>query len=97
MLTGSHLFGLKVNWLPRLSSSALSLNRTIIGLKDTPWQNGVVFGRSNMGAGNRYCRRCEVYSSQVGKFCQCCGMTLRECPTNRKQKERLRERLENME
>ena len=51
----------------------------------------IIFGISQYKAGKKYCRRCEVYFSQVGKFCRCCGMTLRTSPTNRKQKDRLKE------
>ncbi|MGB6528973.1 MAG: hypothetical protein WBF33_12775 [Candidatus Nitrosopolaris sp.] len=61
----------------------------------------IVVGRSQYADGKRYCRRCEVYFYQAGKFCQCCGMTLRSSPTNRKQKGKLTEsqiaKLENME
>jgi rRNA maturation endonuclease Nob1 len=51
----------------------------------------IIVGRSQYEAGKKYCRRCEVYFSHDGRFCPCCGMTLRSSPTNRKQKEKLRE------
>ena len=42
-------------------------------------------------AGYRYCRRCELFLFQGGKFCPCCGMALRASPSSRMQKEKLRE------
>jgi uncharacterized Zn finger protein (UPF0148 family) len=41
-------------------------------------------------AGQKYCRRCEVYMFyNKGIFCPCCGMQLRTTPTNRRGKEKL--------
>jgi hypothetical protein len=55
------------------------------------WYCKIIFGESHYGAGKKYCRRCEVYFYHDGNFCPCCGMALRASPTNRKQKEKLKE------
>ncbi len=41
--------------------------------------------------GKKYCRRSEVYYYHDGVFSLCCGMTLRVSPTNKRDKERLRQ------
>jgi hypothetical protein len=51
----------------------------------------IIVGRSHYEGGKKYCRRCEVYFYCGGKFCPCCGMALRSSPTNRKDKEKLKE------
>ncbi|MGB6673010.1 MAG: hypothetical protein WBE34_11295 [Candidatus Nitrosopolaris sp.] len=48
-------------------------------------------GGSHYGNGNKYCRRCEVYFLHDGIFCPCCGMALRMSPTNKRDKEKLRQ------
>jgi len=48
-------------------------------------------GKAHYGNGNKYCRRCEVYILYDGIFCPCCGMALRMSPTNKRDKERLRQ------
>jgi len=53
----------------------------------------IVFGKSHYEGGKKYCRRCEVYYYHNGVFCPCCGMALRASPTNRRDKERLRQSL----
>ena len=52
----------------------------------------VVFGISNYGLGQKYCRRCEVYMYNDSMFCPCCGMQLRITPSSRRCKEVLRKR-----
>src|SRR6266487_4425108 len=51
----------------------------------------IVFGKSHYESGNKYCRRCENYYCHNGVFCPCCGMALRMSPTNKRDKERLRQ------
>ncbi len=51
----------------------------------------IIFGKSHYEGGKKYCRRCEVYYYHDGVFCTCCGMALRTSPTNKKDKERLRQ------
>jgi hypothetical protein len=36
--------------------------------------------------------RCEVYIYHDGMFCPCCGMQLRQLPSSKKDKERIRSR-----
>ena len=50
-----------------------------------------VFGKSHYESGKKYCRRCEVYYCHDGVFCSCCGMALRMSPTNKRDKEKLRQ------
>ena len=49
-----------------------------------------IFGKSHYVGGKKYCRRCDVYYYRHGVFCPCCGMV---APTNRRDKERLRQSL----
>jgi hypothetical protein len=49
-------------------------------------------GSSSYFIGKKYCRRCEIFIYHSKPFCPCCGMQLRTTPTNKKGKERLRER-----
>ena len=49
-------------------------------------------GSSGYFIGKKYCRRCEIFIYHSKPFCPCCGMQLRTTPTNKKGKERLRER-----
>ncbi|MDQ6862646.1 MAG: hypothetical protein M3044_02360 [Thermoproteota archaeon] len=51
----------------------------------------IIFGKSHYEGGKKYCRRCEVYYCHNGGFCPCCGMALRVSPTNKRDKERLRQ------
>ncbi|MDP9287105.1 MAG: hypothetical protein M3P08_02775 [Thermoproteota archaeon] len=51
----------------------------------------IIFGKSHYEGGKKYCRRCEVYYCHTGVFCPCCGMALRMSPTNKRDKERLRQ------
>ena len=51
----------------------------------------IILGKSHYEGGKKYCRRCEVYYSHNGIFCPCCGMALRMSPTNKRDKERLRQ------
>jgi uncharacterized Zn finger protein (UPF0148 family) len=51
----------------------------------------IIFGKSHYENGKKYCRRCEVYYYHDGVFCPCCGIALRTSPTNRREKERLRQ------
>src|ERR1700693_4220664 len=51
----------------------------------------IVFGKGHYEGGKKYCRRCEIYFSYDGVFCPCCGMALRMQPTNKRDKERLRQ------
>ena len=51
----------------------------------------VPVGKARYGNGNKYCRRSKVYFFRVGIFCPCCGMALRMSPTNKRDKERLRQ------
>ena len=51
----------------------------------------IIFGRSHYEGGKKYCRRCEIYCCHDGVFCPCCGMALRMSPTNRRDKEKLRQ------
>jgi hypothetical protein len=48
-------------------------------------------GGSHYANGKKYCRRCEVYILYDGIFSPCCGMALRTSPTNKRDKERLRQ------
>jgi hypothetical protein len=48
-------------------------------------------GKAHYGNGKKYCRRFEVYFLYDGIFCPCCGMALRTSPTNKRDKERLRQ------
>ncbi|MGB7956001.1 MAG: hypothetical protein WCF23_18665 [Candidatus Nitrosopolaris sp.] len=48
-------------------------------------------GGSHYGNSKKYCRRCEVYIIYEGIFCPCCDMALRMSPTNKRDKERLRQ------
>ncbi len=48
-------------------------------------------GGSHYENGKKYCRRCEIYFFHDGIFCPCCGMALRMSPTNRRDKEKLRQ------
>src|SRR5712691_3992375 len=50
-----------------------------------------IVGKSHYEGGKKYCRRCEIYFSYDGVFCPCCGMALRMSPTNKRDKERLRQ------
>jgi hypothetical protein len=47
--------------------------------------------KSHYEGGKKYCRRCEVYYYHDGVFCPCCVMALPMSPTNRRDKERLRQ------
>ena len=40
-------------------------------------------------AGSKYCRRCECYFVTKAFRCECCGMQLRDTPTERKLKKKL--------
>jgi hypothetical protein len=51
----------------------------------------IIFGNSHYAGGKKYCRRCEISSYYDGVFCPCCGMALRMSPTNKRDKERLRQ------
>jgi hypothetical protein len=51
----------------------------------------IIFGRSHNEGGKKYCRRCGVYFYHDDMFGPCCGMALRMSPTNRMDKERLRQ------
>jgi uncharacterized paraquat-inducible protein A len=52
----------------------------------------IVFGKSHYEGGKKYCRRCEVYYCHDIVFvCPRCGMALRMSPTNKRDKERLRQ------
>src|SRR6266849_948702 len=51
----------------------------------------IIFGKSYYEGGKKYCRRCEVYYCHDGMCCPCCGMALRMSPTNKRDKERLRQ------
>jgi uncharacterized Zn finger protein (UPF0148 family) len=51
----------------------------------------IIVGKSHYEGGRKYCRRCEVYYYHDGVFCPCCGMALRMSPTNKRDKERLRQ------
>jgi predicted amidophosphoribosyltransferase len=51
----------------------------------------ITVGESRYGLGKKYCRRCEVHFLHDGSFCPCCGMRLRLSPTNRKDKQKLRQ------
>jgi len=51
----------------------------------------IIFGISHYEGSKKYCRRCEIYFSYDGVFCPCCGMALRMSPTNKRDKERLRQ------
>gem|GEM_PF-1459513 len=51
----------------------------------------IIFGKSQYELSKKYCRRCEVYCYHNGVFCPCCGMALRMLPTNKRDKERLRQ------
>ena len=41
--------------------------------------------------GKKYCRRCEDYYCHDSVFCPCCNMALRMSPTNKRDKQRLRQ------
>jgi hypothetical protein len=51
----------------------------------------IIFGKSHYEGGKKYCRRFEVYFYCNGLFCPCCGMALRRSPSNKRDKERLRQ------
>jgi hypothetical protein len=51
----------------------------------------IIFGKSHYEGGKKYFRRCEVYYCHDGMYCPCCGMALRMSPTNKRDKERLRQ------
>jgi hypothetical protein len=51
----------------------------------------IIFGNSPYEGGKKYCRRCEVYYYHDGAFCFCCGMALRTSPSNKRDKEKLRQ------
>jgi hypothetical protein len=51
----------------------------------------IIFGKSHYEGGKKYCRRCEVYYCHDVTYCPCCGMALRMSPTNKRDKERLRQ------
>jgi hypothetical protein len=51
----------------------------------------IIFGKSHYDGGKKFCRRCEIYCCHDGIFCPCCAMTLRMSPTNKRDKERLRQ------
>lgn len=51
----------------------------------------IIFGKSHYEGGRKYCRRCEVYFYHDWVFCPYCGMALRMSPTNKRDKERLRQ------
>jgi hypothetical protein len=50
-----------------------------------------IVGGSHYANGKKYCRRGEVYILYDGIFCPCCGMVLGTSPTNKRDKERLRQ------
>jgi rRNA maturation endonuclease Nob1 len=54
-------------------------------------ESKIIVGESRYSLGKKYCRRCEVHFLNDGSFCPCCGMRLRASPTNKKDKERLRQ------
>ena len=51
----------------------------------------IIVGERRYGLGKKYCQRCEVHFLHDGSFCPCCGMRLRLSPTNRKDKQKLRQ------
>ena len=51
----------------------------------------IIVGKSHYEGGKKYCRRCEVYYYHDGLFCACCGMALRMSPTNKRDKEKLKQ------
>jgi hypothetical protein len=51
----------------------------------------IIFGKSHYEGGKKYSRRCEVYYCHNGMYCPCYGMALRMSPTNKRDKERLRQ------
>jgi len=51
----------------------------------------IIVGKSHYEGGKKFCRRCEVYYYHDGTFYPCCGMALRLSPTNKKDKESLRQ------
>ena len=54
-------------------------------------------GHGSYLIGLKYCSTCEVYLYRAGTFCRCCGRQLRTRPSNKKGKERLRQRKKNDE
>jgi hypothetical protein len=51
----------------------------------------IILGKSHYEGGKKYCRRCEVYYCHDGLLCPCCDVALRRSPSNKRDKERLRQ------
>ena len=76
------------NICERLLDTANDNNNNRIGLGDAR-SNGSSITYHYL-AGQKYCRRCEVYMFyNKGIFCPCCGMQLRTTPTTKTGREKL--------
>ena len=49
----------------------------------------IIFGKNHYEGSKKYCRRCEVYCYHNGVFCL--GVALKTSPTNKRDKEKLRQ------